>query len=226
VPASGDTASWALSLGLCCAVGDWFAVARDSRRMEYLLKPATLAFYVAAAWALGSGDGHLRAWFVPALVLSLIGDIFLMLPGTRWFLPGLVTFLAGHLCYIVGLNRVPPPIQASVLLVPALAMAAAFLPRLVRGAERQGRGNLKWPVVGYGVVLSLMLMSAWATWFRLDWSVGARLAACAGGTLFYASDLMLAWFEFVRRSKALQVAVIVTYHVGQLVLVLVVGLYP
>ena len=44
-----------------------------------------------------------RGAFVVALVFSLIGDVFLMLPGERWFVFGLGSFLAGHLAYVVGL---------------------------------------------------------------------------------------------------------------------------
>ena len=45
----------------------------------------------------------MRAWFVAALVLSLAGDVFLMLPKDL-FVFGLGAFLLGHLAYIVGLH--------------------------------------------------------------------------------------------------------------------------
>jgi hypothetical protein len=77
--------------------------------------------------------------------------------------------------------------------------------------------------VAYGVMLSLTLFSGWATWFRPDWSTSARTLVSAGTTLFFCSDLMLAWDRFVHRSRVLQVAVIVTYHLAQLALALVVG---
>ena len=45
----------------------------------------------------------MRAWFVAALVLSLAGDVFLMLPKDL-FVFGLGSFLLGHIAYIVGMH--------------------------------------------------------------------------------------------------------------------------
>ena len=45
----------------------------------------------------------MRAWFVAALVLSLVGDVFLMLPQDL-FVFGLGSFLLGHIAYIVGMH--------------------------------------------------------------------------------------------------------------------------
>ena len=69
----------------------------------YVCKPATLVFLIAVALALDPVHGDMRTWFVVALVLSLLGDIFLMLPSDR-FVFGLGAFLLGHVAYTVGLN--------------------------------------------------------------------------------------------------------------------------
>jgi len=222
----GGPAGWVLLAGACFAIVDWVAVARGSRWMEYVFKPATLVAYLCAAWLLGRGasGGYLAAWFLLALAFSLAGDVFLMLPAERWFLPGLAVFLMGHICYIIGFNQASPPIGATVPFAIALVLGRLLLPRIVRALDGGDRGALRGPVIGYSVVLSLMLVSALSTWFRPEWSAEARVAASVGGVLFYASDLMLAWNEFVAPSKLLGMAVIVVYHVGQLALVLVVGL--
>jgi uncharacterized membrane protein YhhN len=62
------------------AVGDWVAKARDDATLEYACKPLTMVALVVAALALEPVDDATRAWFVAALVLSLAGDVFLMLP--------------------------------------------------------------------------------------------------------------------------------------------------
>ncbi len=74
------------------AVGNWIAVARGTKPLEYVCKPATLAALVGVALTLDPVHSDVRAWFVAALVLSLAGDVFLMLPGDR-FIPGLISFL-------------------------------------------------------------------------------------------------------------------------------------
>jgi len=223
--ALGGLAGWMLLLGMCCAVVNWVAVARGIRRLETIFKPATLMAFVMGAWLLGqrAGGDRLALWFVVALVFSLAGDIFLMLPDEKWFVPGLLAFLVGHLCYIIGFNPTWPPVGAIAIVAVVAVVDWIVLPKVIRGVRDSGAPKLQGPVIGYGVILSLMLVSAWATWFRPAWGSAGRLLASFGGTLFFASDLMLAWNKFVRPSKLLHVAVIVTYHLGQLALALTVG---
>lgn len=220
--------SWALGLGMVIAILNWIAVVWEIKWLEYVCKPAVLAIFVIAAWRLAAatGWGWLARWFIPALIFSLLGDILLMLPGERWFVPGLLAFLLAQLAYIVGLNANLPPPAALWLLIGVAAVDWVVLRRVVAGVRRSGARELVVPVLIYGVILSLTLFSGWATWFRPLWSVAARVAATLGVTLFYASDLMLAWDRFVHRARALQVAVMVTYHLAQLALILTMGWAP
>ncbi|MGC9520363.1 MAG: lysoplasmalogenase [Anaerolineae bacterium] len=219
-------AIWAFTAGLICAAIDWLAVLRRNKRLEYVFKPATLVAFIVGAWLLaGAGaSGWLTSWFLAALVFSLAGDVFLMLPGERWFLPGLVAFLIAHLAYIAGLNASLPPVQVWMLIPIAAALDLVVLRPIVAGARRSGAGEMAVPIVVYGVILSLMWVSGWVTWFRPTWTPTARACVSLGATLFFASDLMLAWDRFVERSQILHVLVIVTYHLAQLALALVIGL--
>jgi uncharacterized membrane protein YhhN len=218
----------ALGIGVICAIIDWVAVIRSNRRLAYVFKPATLIAFVAAAFLIEPSGGawRLALWFRAALLFSLAGDIFLMLPDDRWFLPGLVAFLMGHLCYIVGFNATAPPLGLLVPLVVAALVDFVVLRRIIAGLHHTGDTSLRLPVVVYGIILSLTLVSGWTTWFRPAWSVMGRVTASLGGTLFYASDLMLAWDRFVRNSRWLHVLVIVTYHLGQLALTLTIASAP
>lgn len=80
-----------LAAGLLVAAGvaaavNWIGVARDDRRLVYGAKPATLVLLIAVAAALDAEEPAVKAWFLAGLVLSLAGDVFLMLPrggGTR-----------------------------------------------------------------------------------------------------------------------------------------------
>ena len=210
----------AFAVAVACALVDWFAVARKKRRLEYIFKPATMVAVIAGAVVLmpTARSGWLAWWFLPALILSLFGDIFLMLPGKRWFLLGLFSFLTAQGCYILGLNRTLPPLIALALLVPVAALAVVLLGRIVAGVERRGRTELRIPIILYGVILSLTLFSGWATWFRPGWIPAGRGLVSVGVTFFYVSDLMLAWDRFVERSHYLHILVIVTYHLAQLAL--------
>src|SRR6476619_6843898 len=89
------------------AAGDWVAVVRERKTLEYACKPLTMVAFIAAAIALEPVDSSQRAWFVAALVLSMLGDVFLMLPDrdlgpADTFTLGLASFLLGHVAYVAG----------------------------------------------------------------------------------------------------------------------------
>src|SRR3990172_5973618 len=69
----------------------------------YLFKPATMLCVIALA-VQGAGwppDAYASA-ILAGLVLSLAGDVWLMLPSDR-FAAGLASFLLAHLCYVAAL---------------------------------------------------------------------------------------------------------------------------
>jgi uncharacterized membrane protein YhhN len=203
------TAAWVLlAVAAVFAVGNWIAVARGSKPAEYVCKPATLIALIAVAVALDPVHGDTRTWFVAALVLSLAGDVFLMVPRD-WFVAGLSAFLLGHLAYAVGLNLHTEGIWW--LAVPVVLIAALLAVRLVRGIRRSGQDVLVGPVVAYVVVISMMGGSAVAS--------GNAMAA-AGALLFMASDSLIGETRFVQSRPWAGVAIMVTYHLGQAGLVL------
>lgn len=192
------------------ALADWYAVATGLRRLRWLAKPAVMVALIAAASLLEPRDATVRAWFVVALVLSLVGDVALLLPRER-FVAGLAAFLLAHLAYIVGLGlRASAPAVGLVGLLVVGAVLAS-LGRRVFGAVRSDHSKLLLPVAAYMAVISAMVVAAFAT---------GSPTAIAGATLFYASDANLAWNRFVAQRRWGGLATIVTYHLGQALLVL------
>jgi len=215
------TGHWIILAALVPAVIDWVAVRRRRKRMEYIFKPATLLTFLAGASLLARdpSSGWQARFFLIGLICSLVGDLFLMLPDEqRYFVPGLGAFLLAHVGYIIGLNRSPPPLTSLLLWIPVAGLGGWLTRAIVAGARRRGQGDLVAPVVVYSIALSLMLFSAWATLFRPTWGAPQRLLVILGGSLFFASDTMLAWDRFVHPSTTLRQAVIVTYHLGQMAL--------
>jgi len=205
------TTAWVvLALTALAAVTDWVAVATGRRPVEYVAKPAATAGLVALAAVLTPTDGAVRTAFVVALVLSLVGDVFLMLPSDR-FVPGLVAFLGAHVAYVVGfvLGRG----SGGALLVGALITVVVAAPvgwRMLR-AVRRNAPALVGPVAVYMTVIAAMV--ACATGWGNAWAV-------AGAWLFFVSDALIAETRFVGPRSWGRTAVIVTYHLGQLGLVL------
>jgi uncharacterized membrane protein YhhN len=203
----------ALLVALPFALANWWSRLRHDRRIEYVSKPATLATLVALAVTLdpAPGAGDRRWWFVAALVFSLAGDIALMLPGDR-FVAGLGAFLVAHLCYVAGFATDLPP--APALLLAAAVVVVAIVPLAVRvlGALRgaAGRAALAGPVGAYIAVIAAMVTTALAS---------GNPAAGAGAALFAGSDSLIAWDRFVHPLRWAPVVIMVTYHVGQTVLV-------
>lgn len=211
-----------LTLVLALAAADWYAVARSNKTLEYIFKPATMVGVIALTLSLTlePHDVWQTRWFLAGFVFSLAGDVFLMLPNPRLFVFGLGAFLAGHVCFIIGLNPTLPPTNAFALLLPVALVAGVVVWRIIQSLRAGNQTSLIGPVIAYGVAMTLMVFSAWATLFRPEW-VGARVVfVIAGATLFFISDGVLAWNRFVRPFAAAKLAVIVTYHVAQVLLAL------
>ena len=205
------------------AVVDWTAVARGDTRLEYLAKPGVLTALVAACAVLPATHTDLvdrKWWFVAALVLCLAGDVLLMLPQDL-FVAGLGAFLVGHVLYIVGLLQPPSPpgvppfsfsttgLEVAVLVSVAYGVVPATL--IFRSLARSGQRALIAPVAVYLVViLSMAVLAA---------NVGVP-AALVGAAFFVVSDTILALNRFVRPIRHGTVAVHVTYHLAQGLLVL------
>jgi uncharacterized membrane protein YhhN len=199
-----------LALALTAAVVDWIAVRHGQQQVEYVAKPATLALLTLVALALDPRQADVRAWFVVALLLSLAGDVALMLPGDL-FVPGLVAFLGAHLAYIVGLLLDRVLVGGLVLGLVLVAVGLAVVGLRLLGAVRTRNPAMAGPVLAYMGVISAMVVCACAT---------GRPLAIAGALLFYASDATLARNRFVERHEYGDTAVMVTYHLAQMLLVL------
>jgi uncharacterized membrane protein YhhN len=196
------------------AVGDWTAVARRNKPLEYVCKPAATAFLLATALAVEPDIADRRAWFVAALALSLAGDIFLMLPRDI-FVAGLGSFLLAHVAYVVGFQQHGPDAGALLLAGVIAAAIGAVVGGRVLGAVRRGPNpELTVPVVAYMVVISAMVASALAS---------GDVVAAAGALIFELSDSLIAWNRFVRPLRWAPLAIMVTYHLGQALLVISLG---
>ncbi|HZQ49091.1 MAG TPA: lysoplasmalogenase [Candidatus Dormibacteraeota bacterium] len=206
-----NAVAWAL-LGLTGAIAvlDWFSVIHSSRRLEYVAKPLVMVGLIAVALALNPVSNLERWLFVIALVLGLVSDVFLMLPGDR-LLPGLVAALVEHVAYIAGFRA--RDLDAGLLAIAAViavASAAILAPSYYR-ALRKNQPKLVVPVFAYMAIFIAMVASAGGT---------GSFVALGGALLFYYSDALLGWYRFVNPLPWGRPVNIVAYHLGQALLVL------
>ena len=195
-----------LCLAALAAVGDWYAVVRQDTRLEYACKPLTMVFLIGVAATIDVDASSVRAWFIAALALSMLGDVFLMLPRDV-FIPGLVSFLVAHIAFIVGLWVDGVGFLAFALGLALAALAVVIVGgRIIRVVRASQHPEMAVPVSAYMTVISVMVASAVGTQEPL---------AIGGASLFFCSDALIAWERFVRTHGWHRLAIIVTYHVAQ-----------
>jgi uncharacterized membrane protein YhhN len=206
---------------LIAAVADWVAVANGWKKIETIAKPITMVLlfgYLALAGGFGVTS---LICFGLGIFFSLAGDVFLML-SDRWFIAGLVAFLLAHVAYIIGLNtplgNISPLWAIGIGIILAIT-AARLLRRILAGVLEKGLPRLVVPVVAYGTVITLMLLSAFLTIYRIDWKTSASGLVSVGAILFYSSDIILAWNKFVKPIRNGRLMNMVAYHLGQIALI-------
>lgn len=208
-----DAAAWTL-LGFAGLLGvaDWIAVSPPvrSKAAEYLLKPGTLLALILAAAVIDPERDAQRTWFVIALVLSLAGDVFLMLPANA-FVAGLGSFLLAHLAYVVGFLLEPRETVAVAVAAALVVLAAATAGRrIVLAARASDDPKIAGPVAIYMSTISVMVVLAAGT---------AEPFAAVGAALFFVSDSLIGWDRFVRPFAWARPAIMATYHLAQAALV-------
>ena len=207
------TAVLLLALAGAAMVGDWLAVGAGARRAEWLLKPLALLLLVFVALALDPSSDAARAALVVGLALSLVGDVALVLPSDR-FVVGLGAFLVAHVAYVVALWLLGVDLGGLLVGLALVVIASATVGRRIIAGARRAAPQLGPPVAAYLGAISTMVVSAFG--------VGSP-AAVGGALMFYASDAVLGWSRFVAEVPRGRVVVMVTYHLGQVGLVLAVA---
>lgn len=166
----------------------------------YITKPLLIPLLV---WMLVGAARDRVKWVWFALFFSWVGDILLMLPYDL-FIFGLASFLIAHLFYIRHFwgvwDRRATPLKW-LYVIPVLfwlgLLFSVLLPVL---------GDLRVPVIGYGIVISAMLLIALHTG-RLGYQIGAAL--------FVLSDSILAVNKFHTPLPVAGLLVMGTYGLAQ-----------
>ena len=159
--------------------------------------------------------------FLLGLIFSLLGDIFLIPRGTRWFLVGMGAFSITQLMYIWGFNlsmvKLPVLVVAVVAFLGGVVMMRLVVNRLSQSSS-VNKAILPF-IKGYGALVLAMVVSALLCLARPAWSDWAAAMAGIGGILFFLSDGMIALDKLDRRLPRYRFWIIVTYHLAQFLIV-------
>lgn len=207
---------WIMALAIAAVLAIAGAASPELRWLHYACKPLATLLIAAMVLVSSGGSPRYRRGVLAGLLLSALGDVFLMLApqpqGPDWFVFGLGSFLLAHLAYLLAfcgraklLARWWP---FGVYALVAAAVLAILQPHLP--------GALRWPVYAYVVVLSAMAAQAAAAWASSP--DRSTAAAALGGAFFVASDATLALDRFVAPFPLAAVIVLATYWVAQLLI--------
>lgn len=214
-----------LVIALILAPLNWYALRTNNNRLVYFSMPGVILSLLA--WLLVFAQPFSSApsprwiniqWFVWALIFSLAGDVFLMLPRQK-FIAGLVAFSLAHIAFIQGfaLPIFPKHYAIPGVIISALVIAVSlrvYLP-IARALSASGENKMKIPTAIYAVLITAMLIAAISTLVK-GWGFASSFLAAGGGLMFYTSDIFLAWDRFVHPLPQLKITRRVLYHLGQI----------
>lgn len=206
-------------LYLAVLAADLFAVYTNNETLRYITKPLLMPLLIVLFIFQTTGfNSSLKKWIVLALAFSWAGDVLLIFESTNgnFFIFGLVAFLIGHIFYILFFENV---IRKEGLrknywwflpvIVYYIALIYFLSPKL---------GDMRLPVRIYGIVISYMLIQALQTG-RIKHMAAATLMI-GGAVLFITSDSILAINKFYESFGYAGIAIMLTYGIAQLLIIL------
>ena len=219
---------------------------KGGNMLRYILLVVAAGLLLGLLWAEGAGTNWLSLGFktplsilfvvtallqprvmpkyfklvLTGLILGLVGDVCLGLPGLPAFRVGLVAFLAGHILYILAfaiLARGADWINPVNILIIAVSGLVYWwlLPNL---------GKMLVPVTFYIVVISVMVAGAWAAFRNPGVPRAAAWFILVGAVLFYVSDVFVAHQRFVTEQFYNRLIGLPLYYTAQFLLAFSVGL--
>lgn len=194
------------------------AAYRGDQRGVYVFKPLTTLLVLAATLLLfAPSASRYRELILAGLVLSLAGDVFLML-GAQRFLPGLGCFLIAQLLYAWAFTTDAPLAVAQLpWAAPFACFAGVVVLTLWKGLPN---AVLRGAVVVYAIVIGAMAWRAAARTLAPGIPLPSGAAALAGACLFLASDAVLAVNRFRRPFRLGEPVTLATYWAAQFLIAL------
>ncbi|MEJ2757066.1 MAG: lysoplasmalogenase [Anaerolineales bacterium] len=199
-----------------------YSLWKKNRKLEGFVKPAAMVFLILGVISFGVQLDAFPArmiFFIAALFLCLLGDIFLFLPPEKYFQKGLIAFLLGHVGYILGFGwGIDVRYQIIPILVFFLLLAiinSQIAIKIIHALRKSGRERLVIPIIVYSITISAMVFLAGLRYFDADWAVGDAYLVALGALAFFISDVLNAWRRFVQKFSYDRIVIMGLYHLGQ-----------
>ena len=193
---------------------------REAKKPRLVTKTILSCLFVLAAFLQVSSVPTYTSYVIIGLILCLVGDVCLALPGEKAFKAGLVAFLLGHVFYVIGFTYLIP---ASNWLLPGALPFWVFSLFVFLWLRPHLKAMLV-PVAVYILVITVMGSGAWAVFSGSSFSVGGRGLILLGAWLFYVSDIFVARNQFIKGAFINRLIGLPLYYAGQFLLAFSIGL--
>lgn len=201
---------WLVIVSLC-ALHIW-SIERNTKYLFYITKATPVILMAFLAYTSATDFSTYALYIALGLIMSAIGDLFLMHPKDK-FLPGLVSFFLAHLLYSYAFFsqtdahfNIWVPV---VLICIGIIVYLLLLPTL---------GAMRLPVAGYSFAILVMAWGAIEVW--LDVRSPFAGYGAMGALIFIISDVVLAIDRFRSSSAFSRHVIMVTYYSAQMLLTL------
>ena len=197
---------------LATAVGALLlAELKSSRLGVWLIKPVASTLFVITALLAGALASSYGRLILLGLLLSWLGDVFLISKRQLFFIVGLGSFLLAHVAFsgaflLHSLEVLPMTFAATGTVVVAIIILRWLWPHLLH--------NFRPAVVSYLAAISLMVVLASGTMA----AVGPQLLI--GAVMFAVSDIFVARERFFSPSVANRLWGLPLYYAAQLIFAL------
>jgi uncharacterized membrane protein YhhN len=194
---------------------------REEKNPRLITKTILSGMFVWVAFLQSSSLPDYSFCIISGLLLCLIGDVCLALPGEKAFRAGLAAFLLGHIFYGIAFSRL---IGLTAWISPAASLFWLFSLLVFLWLRPHLKAMLV-PVSLYILVITAMVTGAWAVFVGTSLSFGGRGFVLAGAFLFYLSDLFVARNQFIKRDFINRLTGLPLYYLGQFLLAFSIGLF-
>ncbi len=197
---------------LAIAVGALlWAELKLSRLGVWLAKPIASTLFVITALLAGALASSYGQLILLGLLLSWLGDVFLIPKRQLFFIAGLGSFLLAHVAFsgaflLQPLAVLPLALAATAMVVVAIIVLRWLWPHLPH--------NFRPAVVSYLGAISLMVILASGT------MAATGLYLVIGAVMFAASDIFVARDRFVSPSVSNRLWGLPLYYAAQLIFAL------
>lgn len=201
---------WLLII-LICLLHIW-SINQDRRWIFYLSKPTPILLMALLVFGAQDAPHTYSMWIGVGLILSSLGDMFLMHPKDK-FIQGLSAFLLAHFAYSMAFFSVVDGAVNIWIFFSLLSVGTLVYLLLLPSLDQW-----KLPIAVYSLGILAM---AWGTIEHWNSSVGSGAGyAVLGAFIFIISDLVLAIDRFRSSSAFSRHVIMITYYTAQSLLTL------